>query len=356
MESIHDIARELLNNPELLQTEMAWLCSNQAEAAMELGMELGKMDSSAQFLDLLLDAAPRCSSISLVSGYIQGLLETHPQHADAVNAWLDETQENFPQLAFEIAYAGGMATKALERALFLVDTGRLPVSFLYWFVTGLGSRPLTPEEVAQILHRMLSAFQQGDSQIARRAISFVAYYRLSEQDALKSLLQNPEAKSLIRKLLETTAQDGGGASHGWLKILGALLKTDPEDAIGLALRGLLSDSMVHQESCHDFLTEAARSYPELVMQRFGDMVLSDEDRKLSAFAKGIFLELPVDVVSRWLEKHGVEGARRIARHLPAPFVDEEGEPVVPPNTAYVLKTFEKDSEVFQAFGCVQYFV
>ncbi|MCF6191686.1 MAG: hypothetical protein L3J76_00935 [Candidatus Hydrothermae bacterium] len=349
MKSIHSVAKELLTNPELLQAEMAWLCSDQAKAAMELGEELGRMDSTAQFLDLLLDAAPHCSSASLVSGYIQGLLETHPHHADAVNAWLDENQEKHPQLAFEIAYAGGAATKALERALSLVDAGRLPVSFLYWFVDGVGTRALTPAEVAQILQRMLNAIQQGDPQTARRAISFVAYDRLGVKGALKTLLQDPEAKPLIRKLLEATVQDGGGVSHVWTNILRALIETDPEDAIGLALRGLLSDSMVHQESCHDFLTEAAGSHPELVMGRFGDMVLSDEDQRLSAFAKGIFLELPVDVVSRWLEEHGVEGARRIARHLPAPFMDEEGNPVVPPNTAYVLKTFEKDSQVFQAF-------
>jgi len=51
----------------------------------------------------------------------------------------------------------------------------------------------------------------------------------------------------------------------------------------------------------------------------------------------------------WLREHGLEAARRIARHLPLPHLDSEGRPVVPPLTEFVLTEFEDDDWVFHEF-------
>lgn len=45
----------------------------------------------------------------------------------------------------------------------------------------------------------------------------------------------------------------------------------------------------------------------------------------------------------------VEAARRIARQLPSPYLSEDGTPVVPPLTLYVLSTFGDDKRVFGEF-------
>ena len=54
--------------------------------------------------------------------------------------------------------------------------------------------------------------------------------------------------------------------------------------------------------------------------------------------------LPSEVVREWLDGAGVEGARRIARHLPPPTLGPDGMPVVAPLTEWVLETFEDDDE------------
>jgi hypothetical protein len=64
----------------------------------------------------------------------------------------------------------------------------------------------------------------------------------------------------------------------------------------------------------------------------------------------IFDAIPDGVKRVWLERVGAEGARRMARHLRAPFVTEAGEAVVPPFTAWVLERFEDDERTFHEFS------
>ena len=64
---------------------------------------------------------------------------------------------------------------------------------------------------------------------------------------------------------------------------------------------------------------------------------------------GVFHALRTDVVRRWLDTAGVEGARVIANHLPSPTVDAAGGPLVHPLTEYVLATWGDDEEVFGRF-------
>jgi len=77
----------------------------------------------------------------------------------------------------------------------------------------------------------------------------------------------------------------------------------------------------------------------------------DEEKGWRFFATklAIFHAIPEPVVIRWLESVGVKGAQKIARHLPAPFINAIGEPNVPKLTEYVLSRFEEDRLTFTEF-------
>jgi hypothetical protein len=86
------------------------------------------------------------------------------------------------------------------------------------------------------------------------------------------------------------------------------------------------------------------------MSEVGSIML-DEKTGLNFFVSKfpVFHVLPVGTVIDWLKKVGPIGAQRIARHLPAPTLDNNGNPVVPELTAWVLSTFENDERVFAEF-------
>jgi hypothetical protein len=51
---------------------------------------------------------------------------------------------------------------------------------------------------------------------------------------------------------------------------------------------------------------------------------------------------------QWLSQVGIEGARRIARHLPSPVLSD-GKPIVPELTGRVLEAFGDDKLAFDEF-------
>jgi hypothetical protein len=58
--------------------------------------------------------------------------------------------------------------------------------------------------------------------------------------------------------------------------------------------------------------------------------------------------MPVRVVQEWVDRNGLDGARAIARLLPAPFL-QDGVPTVPELAAFVMDRFGGDEEVFDEF-------
>jgi hypothetical protein len=59
------------------------------------------------------------------------------------------------------------------------------------------------------------------------------------------------------------------------------------------------------------------------------------------------------VVIQWLEKHGLEGARVLARHMPAPFVGSNG-PDLNPITRFILEKYGDDERVFSSWVAGMY--
>ena len=55
--------------------------------------------------------------------------------------------------------------------------------------------------------------------------------------------------------------------------------------------------------------------------------------------------LPEGVVIQWLEKHGLDGARLLARHVPGPFMGSDG-PDLNPITRFILERYGNDDRVF----------
>ncbi len=105
-----------------------------------------------------------------------------------------------------------------------------------------------------------------------------------------------------------------------------------------------------KDTAINLLSNWAREYPEEVMAAVGAAMLDPAtgvDFFISKFP--LFTALPLSIVTAWLEGAGVEGARKIARHLPRPHFGADGQPAVPELTAWVLSRFEDDDRTFSEF-------
>lgn len=99
------------------------------------------------------------------------------------------------------------------------------------------------------------------------------------------------------------------------------------------------------------LSSLAETRPQAVMDALGEMMLDDEMRwhfHIERFQT--FLSLPVEAIGHWLDETGVEGALRIAHHVPSPYLDEDKKPKLHPLTELFLGKHAHDDRVFQEFA------
>ena len=133
-------------------------------------------------------------------------------------------------------------------------------------------------------------------------------------------------------------------------VLLSLSKRDPNRAAKIAASALTGNFFVSQEA-EKVLIRMAAVAPKGVMLALGETML-DEKLGLHFFLgvhRGLIAALPIEVVEDWLENAGVEGARRVARHLPEPFIGSDDVPTVPALTEFVFTKFEEDDRTFQEF-------
>jgi hypothetical protein len=66
--------------------------------------------------------------------------------------------------------------------------------------------------------------------------------------------------------------------------------------------------------------------------------------------KALFAAFDPKILSDWLELNGIEIARRTARHLARPYIDDNNKPIVPIATEFALEKFGSDEGFFQEFA------
>ena len=121
-------------------------------------------------------------------------------------------------------------------------------------------------------------------------------------------------------------------------------------SIGLIRLVVFGDSFEMRDEAINLLANWASDYPNEVMTGVGSVMLDPSTGVYFFISKfPIFTALPLKVVIGWLETVGAKGARKIARHLPRPYLNADGEPMVPELTAWVLAHFESDDRTFVEF-------
>jgi hypothetical protein len=352
-QEINNLAQQLYEDRELLKSEMQWLNSPQAIMTENLGSAIGKLDKNADCLDIIMNSVAETQATGLARGYIVGLLDSHPQHNVVVNEWIDKFENQIPTAAYELFRVGGKNTKAVERALKLVDTGSLPLEYLGAFFPGLCST----EEFYEILKRLVSSIKKETNQsVTKTATELVAYrLEIDRRESNQSILEETNIQNLIWEFLEATANYIRSEEYNWEIILRNTAKFNIEKAVKIASLAILSKNDQQKMRAEQILVDLAKSHPDLVMENVGKIILDDEHGWHFEIERYRFLiqNLPLEAIKNWLNSVGVAGARRIAKQLALPYLDwdNDGKTVVPPLTEFVLSKFEDDEETFRKF-CV----
>jgi hypothetical protein len=341
---LDELANELLAEPKLLDNELVWLTSEDAKSAFEFGYRLGKLDEPGALIDRILQHS-RDRAIGFARGYVAGLLSGDSRKPAVVAARLDDLEKQDPLFSFQVALAGGAYVSAFDRGIRLVGAGKIPPHALRNFTHWVGNMRVTNAQVLQAL-RLLLPIAGGDSGVCDVMVDFLGARFHAQQ--LKTLMEMNN--DLVWKVITVAARNPGRETFWVTKILNSIASTNWPLAIELATVAMVGDNYQFEKDAENLLANWARTVPDQVMTRVGALML-DEKTGWRFFASkiGVFHAIPAEVVIKWLEMVGVKGAQRMARHLPKPFVDASGSPVVPELTEFVLSRFEDDDLVFREF-------
>lgn len=351
-DAITTLAQELLNDPSTLERELPWLFSREARSAPRLGVVLASLDAGGTQLERIVRTATASQYPGLARGYIQGLAQQHPDQVDQVNRLLDRLQTTNPRSVFELISDGFEPLRPLERLLAMVDAGQLPVEVLHGVAYILGNRSLIPAELRQVLERLMPGINQGNEAAGRAALA-VLYSTLfvRVQSIHPDIPSDPWLRSTLGAILATTLPFAGPESHAWNELLSYFGAIDLRESLRLAVLALPHEDLTLCMQAQSYLVAAAPREPSFIMQRLGEAFLDPATgwRLTVCSLRTLINALPVKVAKQWLDAQGRPAAIALARHLPLPYIDKTGDPIVPQLTGYVLERFADDERVFREF-------
>jgi hypothetical protein len=329
----------------MLNVELDWLVSADAQAAFEFGHALGSLDEGAANLSTILNASVGHEP-GLARGFVSGLIYEARIEPTPINTLLDQIEESNPVFSFQVALAGGDALHAFERALRLTAEGKLPAFHLGNFSHWVGNRRVTNDEVLEALETLLPFAAKGDSSSCD-----IIMHLLGARQHAGELAQLLQANSkLVWDAVIVTTDCLTREAYWWSRVLAAIAPTAPSAAVRLACRTMVFGNYSISREAETLVSQFASSYPHQVMEEVGKVMLSEEAGLRFFTGKfRIFTSIPPDIVIDWIRQHGVDAAQKIARHLPAPYLDGSGNPKLHQVTEYVLGMFEDDDRTFAEF-------
>jgi hypothetical protein len=265
---------------------------------------------------------------------------------------LDSLQQYNPVVAFHLAHAVGDFAHAFQRTVQMVRTKHLDLTFLRNFTVWIGARRTTMQEAIEAIGVLLPLVRSSVSNAADVAIEFLAfqYEGLGERNPVAEV--NAEFDTLAWDVVEATVKDTQTQSYWWARIAERLsIGIEATRVAKLLVEVMLGNNYSLRDDAEGILSSLATKQPSAVMEFLGEAML-DDDRNwmFNAGRFRVFTSVPQDTLTRWLDVKGVKGALRLARHVPAPFLDDKNQPRLHPLTEYLLTAFENEDRVFREFA------
>ena len=356
IDKLSTLASELIANPLLLEAELDWLLSDNAQSASVLGYQLGQQDAKLLLADTILEHCLDATSKELATGYIRGQVRTFPHSHSPLNNLIDSIERSRPRIACELALAGGEPLHTFDRIVSQVKQGTLKAhvlsSFNFGIETPSGKRRLNNEELIEIVQCFDRAIRGNDKSpiLLKTAFRFITF-RLHEEEREKveSSLLSDVVMSFSLLLLKEALERPNVDTWDWNFLLKTVSKFRLTSAIEIAIAALTKEHF-WDKNVVGFLAEQAKSTPELILEHFGNAALNNDNRLYFHFREyaPILESIPCELSIAWIKDNGVQAAIALARHLPKPIV-LNSKPHVPELTAFVLTEFENNDRVFREF-------
>lgn len=268
---ISNLAKEMVEKPDLFDAHTEWLISNDALKGHQFGYELARYDTNLLFLDKVLDLVPTAESLMFVCGYLSFLFENQKGKWETVIQNIYENEEIKIRLP-EIIFRSGVNDNVFPFLLKLIAEGKVEIRQLWWFTYGLSLTPIS-EPIFLVWVKTLLDLKQKEATII--AMSTYSYYFLHKENKEEKPLPKEQTFALLTD--PTLLTDAGKNIYQmegfyWKEIADAFVDNYPEMGVQLAEKLILSlneeETFVdhNEDDITSVLYKIANGYPNEVWQ------------------------------------------------------------------------------------------
>jgi hypothetical protein len=340
---IEELARQAVENNDLLQPELEWLVTTEAQNGYLFGYELGKRDKDFSLLPILLEAQRNAgvnASVYFLGGYFRALFEKNQVRWEKQLEALTE-DEKLTVWIPELTWRSGMSDRAALRVLDLAKKGIIGIGHFRMFGLGSVIRNLSEDIFKKWIEFLLGGSETYAVSIALDLYHFYYVYK----DSKHTLPENLTLKLLTHQLLlqksETGKRDQMDDYH-WAEIGKAFVRFYPKKSLELADKMLehFGEDGTILEDFHSqtqaVLNEITRRYPQEVWKwvikylgppidsRAFDIKEWLRGGEWFETKEGILPIIPLEKIWEWVDED-VEGrARYLASFVPKTLFRTEG--------------------------------
>jgi len=345
------LGAELIASPETLRGLADWFAAPEVMSADFLGISIGRQDKDRRLAPVVQGwlKGGRCNSVTV--GYLTGVAARGGALPDDWASFLDALAADQPEPTSLATLSADVSERGLERLLGLL--GRLPApASRYLLQLGFGAwlRVVGASQRVRIATALIRLADEGDPGAVHVALDIIGMWAHVDPKAISD-----EMAALALNLASRPLPDGRrGDNHLWLKVLEVLCPFYPREVAEVMLARITdpaSSFVWRDEESVAVLVRAAEREPVAVMEEIGKVLLDRERRAIFGVSNfdGLFEAVGMQHVQAWLEQHGQEYLRWMARHFRRPYLDEAGRPVVPALTEWLFREHEDDDEAFRWF-------
>ena len=342
-----EIAEEFILHPQLLEAEFGWLASDEAQSIRRLGYALGQLDTASTLATLICDDSRIRKHAGLLAGYVSGIMS----RSDEVAAIIDDTValfcENQPAVALELLQVGGDAINGHARLNALIENGRVEPCQTVGFAHHYGKSAMSVDQFNSTLKLLIAKSSESDGRQPQCVVRFTSLFE-SMYDHFhpdQRLFDSPDLVEQVVRVLDMTKGDvTSRITSEWTALAKLVVKAGRNDVLPMFNELLFSRDITTTQHALETLAELAVEYSAEVMETFGNALMDK---------RGIYLRVHVcsdlvaaidkQLILSWLEQNGDVAAEALARHLPQPFLDENGGFVVPELLDCVFERFGTDA-------------
>ena len=326
--AIQALAAEGAANPAALQSELAWLVTEEAKNGFRYGYELGKQDPTGSLLLDVLTAqrsAAAGGTAFFLAGYLRAL---HERDRDAYEALLDDlvADRELSACVPELSWRAGLTDRGAIRILALAQTGAINEHTFRMFAYGGGIRDISPRVFQEWVEHLIQTDTRASVSIG---LDLLFHYYLMPKPTTGLPEQPTLALLTSRPFFVSSDQETVSEGWNWNEVASALVTAHPEHALELG-KTLLAHFGVERSvigvfhspalnTLNNILKDHAEELWGTVVNYLGPPIDSRAFKIQHWLRDGALLHVPAQLVWDWIEGDVEKRAWYAANMVPKVF-------------------------------------